>query len=91
MRIICSKFHVEGDKIVKTTNGEPIPDDEPIFLIRGRDRLAVALLEHYVELSQKDGCNDWHFDLLKGEIDKFMKFRKDFPERMKQPSVTRGR
>lgn len=23
------------------SNGEPVPDDEPLFILRGRDRLAI--------------------------------------------------
>ena len=48
MRKIDSKFHVDGDKIVKTTNDEVLPEDEPLFLVRARDRLAMSLLVHYL-------------------------------------------
>ena len=44
MRKLDSKFHIEGDQIVKTSNGDPIPEDEPLFLIRARDYLALPLL-----------------------------------------------
>jgi len=91
MRKLCRKFHVEGDQIIKTHNGEPIPDDEPVFIIRGRDKLAVTTLLLYKAISEADGCNDWHFDLLNEEIKDFKKFREEHPERMKQPSITMGR
>jgi len=90
MRRIDSKFHIENDKIVKTANGEPIPPEEPLFLIRARDRLALPMLRIYEQLSQVDGCNDYHFDKLARTIAEFSDFAAKHPERMKQPSVTRG-
>lgn len=91
MRKIDEKFHVDGDQIIKTSNGDAIPLDEPTFLIRARDRLAIRALEFYLVLSQDDGCNDYHFGKLNVEIEKFKRFRDEHPERMKQPSITRGK
>jgi hypothetical protein len=90
MRKIDEKFSTTGD-IVKSSNGEIVPEDEPLFLIRARDRLAVAALETYRELSQKDGCIDYHFEHLDKDIEAFKRFREEHPERMKQPSITRGK
>lgn len=91
MRKLDEKFHVDGDKIVKTSNGEAIPDDEPVFLIRARDRLAIRALYAYQALSANDHCNDYHFEHLNKDIKAFEQFAKDHPERMKQPSITRGK
>jgi len=90
MRKIDEKFSTTGD-IVKLSNGEIVPEDEPLFLIRARDRLAVAALEAYRVLSQEDGCIDYHFEHLDKDIEAFKRFREEHPERMKQPSITRGR
>jgi hypothetical protein len=84
------KFKIEGSQIIKISNGEPIPEDEPIFILRARDRLALALLEHYRSLSEMDGCNEYHMKALDRSIFRFERFREDHPERMKQPSLTRG-
>jgi|SRR6267378_319680 len=89
LRKIDEKFSTTGD-IVKRSNGEIVPVDEPLFLIRARDRLAVAALEAYRVLSQKDGCIDYHFEHLDKDIEAFKRFRDEHPERMKQPSITRG-
>jgi hypothetical protein len=91
MRKLDEKFHIEGDQIIKTANGEAIPEDEPVFLIRARDRLAIAALLHYRDISQQDGCNDYHFSHLDKDIQAFREFRDKHPERMKQPSITRGK
>jgi len=68
-------------RIVNTSNGEPIPDDEPKFLVRGRDHLATWLLARFQTLCVEDGCR---------LIADFIRFRDEHPERMKQPGSTRG-
>jgi hypothetical protein len=86
-----ARFHIADGRLVKTSNGEPIPEDEPVIVLRARDHLAVPLLRIYRELAVLDGCNDWFL----GEIDRdqkaFEAFAADHPDRMKQPGVTRGR
>jgi hypothetical protein len=90
MRQVDSKFSIHQDEIVKTSNGEPIPHDEPVMIFRGRDRLALPLIRIYRELGFIDGCNDYHNTLIDKQIAAFEEFRAKHPERMKQPSITRG-
>lgn len=90
MRKIDQKHHIDGDKIVKTTNGQEIPENEPLFLLRARDWLAVPLLLRYRELCIADGCNDWQLSQIDGVIDRFRMFAVDNPQTMKQPGITRG-
>jgi hypothetical protein len=90
MRKLDSKFSVDGDQIIKTSNGEAIPEDEPVMIFRGRDRLALPLIRIYEQLGIIDGCNDYHAELVGKQIAAFEKFAEEHPERMKQPSVTRG-
>ena len=90
MRKIGSKFHIEDGEIIKTSNGQPIPRDEPLFLLRARDYLALPLLLHFRELSLADSCTDYHVTGLTDVIAKFQAFAREHPERMKQPGCTRG-
>ncbi len=91
-RNIDSKFAVSTDgKIYKKSNDEIVPDDEPLFLLRGRDVLAVELLHAYLAISQKANCKGYHFFKLGETVAGFLKFRKDHPERMKIPSITEGK
>ena len=90
MKKLDSKFSIDGERIVKTSSGEQIPDDEPVFLIRARDRLALPLLRIYEQLSLIDGCNDYHFASLIRTLAAFEQFARLNGGRMKQPSVTRG-
>lgn len=92
LRAINSVFHVDLDGyLVKTSNNERIPDEEPVFLFRGRDRLALAALSCYRELAIRDGCNDYMLERIDRDSMLFRAFVINFPERMKQPGVTRGK
>jgi hypothetical protein len=77
-------------RLVKTSNGQPIPEDEPLFLMRGRNHLALPLLAHFQTLCAKDGCTEYQIQGNSEAIDEFAKFREEHPERMKQPGITRG-
>jgi hypothetical protein len=88
-RAIDGKFVVKGGQIVKASSGEIVPEDEPLVLMRGRDHLMVATLNHYRRLCQLDGCNDYQLRLVDELIAKFTAYASD-PSRMKQPGVTRG-
>lgn len=90
MKKLDGKFSIDGERIIKTSNGEAIPDDEPVFLLRARDHLAIALLNCYWIISAVDKCNDYHMKALGDTLREFDKFKAEHPERMKQPSITRG-
>lgn len=88
MRQLDGKFSVDGDRIIKTSNGKEVPKDEPLFFLRARDRLAVEALHHYRVLSIHDGCNDYHIDGVNQAILRFERFAEQ--HRTKQPGITRG-
>lgn len=91
MRQIDPKFHIEGDQIIKTSNGDPIPEDEPLILFRARDRNALPMLEFYRQLCEEDGCNDFQMEGVHNRIDAFHRFRAEQALKMKQPGITRGK
>jgi len=91
VRQIDLKHHVdENGQIVKTGNGVVIPQEEPLILFRGRDRLAVPLLKEYLQLCIEDGCNDYQRGQIEELIARFSSFAAEYPQVMKQPGVTRG-
>lgn len=90
MRRIDYKHHVEGDRIIKTTNNQEIPEHEPLVLFRARDHLALNLLHVYREMCRADGCTPYQLEGVDKLIDDFMRFKNEHPEAMKQPGVTRG-
>jgi hypothetical protein len=89
MRKIDEKHHIEGEQIIKTTNGQPIPQDEPVILFRGRDKLALPMLEYYKELCVLDGCTDYQLASMDTMIGRFREFANKSAT-MKQPGVTKG-
>jgi len=90
MRQIDSKFHIESDSIIKTSNGEVIPEEEPVFLLRARDYLALRLLQKYRRMCVSDGCTDYQLSGVDASIERFSDFTLKFNARMKQPGITRG-
>lgn len=55
MRQIDGKYAVSGP-IMNVRKGEVIPEDEPLVLMRGRDRLVPTALDHYWMLRQQAGA-----------------------------------
>jgi hypothetical protein len=90
LRKIDGKFAIVDDKIVNPA-GDPIPDDEPLFLLRARDHLAIDTLLAYRALSIRDNCTDYHLDGISDALHRFQEFKREHPERMKQPGITRGK
>lgn len=90
-RAIDPKYHIEDGRIIKTTNGEPIPEDEPLILFRARDRLALPALKAYKALCEADGCDPYQLEGIQNRIDAFEQFSLKRPARMKQPGCTRGK
>lgn len=76
--------------LTKITNGETIPDDEPIFILRARDRNAVLLLQAYWWFCFYDGCNDYQMSMLAQRMIEFEQWAEKNPSKMKQPGITRG-
>jgi hypothetical protein len=78
-------------RVVKNSTAQPIPEDEPLCLFRARDNIALvgALIPYRTECGE-EGCTDFQMRGIQNRIDAFYVFRKDHPERMKQPGITRG-
>src|SRR5436309_13375484 len=88
---IDEKHHISGlGLIVKTSNNQPIPDEEPRILFRGRDKLALPMLKFYRELCIKDNCTDYQLKSLDIMIEEFETFATE-SNTMKQPGVTLGK
>lgn len=105
-RVLTSRFHIEARQdnssgtvsveVVKTTNGDPIRDDEPLFLLRGRDSLAAPLLLCYKALIEATHYPDpiakkEHLYSNDKTREAFEVFAHEHAERMKLPNITRGK
>lgn len=78
-------------ELIKHENNTVIPETEPTILFRGRDKLALPMLNYYKELCEKDGATPHQLESIQTMIDKFFVFAADNPQTMKQPGSTLGK
>lgn len=71
-------------RIVNRATGKPIPDDEPVFILRAKDVHATTALAAYLEEVYND---PEHSEAVQARIDAFDSFAAAHPERMKQPDT----
>lgn len=83
-----AKYGISGAQIVNTVSGEVIPEDEPLFLLRGRDHNAIVAINAYQGACESE-CNELHMAGIQQVREKFCQFAANHPERMKQPGITR--
>ncbi len=70
-------------RLVNRATGKPIPDDEPVFVLRAQDALALPALEAYVSLAG----DHQHAYAVEQRIASFVEFAEAHPERMKLPDT----
>ncbi len=76
------KYKIMDNKIVKRSNQAPIPDDEPLFIFRAKDRKAISALVAYNmildNLEQKESVTK--------SINDFRAFAEKNPDLMDEPT-----
>ncbi|MDP3351848.1 MAG: KTSC domain-containing protein [Hydrogenophaga sp.] len=73
-------------RLVNRASGKPIPDDEPVFVLRAQDIYAVhALVAYLVRLDDID--DDQQIAAVEARLKAFEDFAAAHPERMKQPDT----
>ena len=90
MRKLNDMFHLEGERLVKTSNGQLVPEDEPLFILRARDALAYDTLLAYIHLCQNADppVPEDRLAQLHGVAEQFFKFPSS---KLKTPGSTHGR
>ncbi len=73
------KYGIRDGQIVNRESGASIPDDEPIFIFRAKDRLAVRILTAYFSAIE----DPEHARAVAVRLEDFKRFAKEHPERMK--------
>lgn len=85
------KFQIEisGEDVPELVGQSgPIPVDEPIFIIRARDVLAVDTLVEYRRLALRNGKVDSdHLQAINKRLIDFLRFANEHPDRMKVPDT----
>jgi len=76
------KYEIKDGRLVKRDNQVPVPEDEPLFIFRAKDRKALAVLVAYNSildnLDQKE--------MVTKSINDFREFQEKNPEKMGEPT-----
>lgn len=64
-----------------------IPEDEPVFLLRAQDILALAAIRSYLELCAGAGCADAHLDGITTAAGRFARWQAANPGKPKLPDT----
>jgi hypothetical protein len=76
------KYKIKDGRLVKRSNEVPIPEDEPLFIFRAKDRKALAALVAYNmildNLEQKEQVTK--------SVNDFRAFLENHPELMAEPT-----
>lgn len=62
-----------------------IPDDEPVLVLRGKDKLARKVVKYWLELAREAGVNQGKMIRVMEHLDAMDTFAVNNPERMKIP------
>jgi hypothetical protein len=90
MKKVNDMFHIEGERLIKTSNGQAVPEDEPIFILRGRDALAFDTIMAYIHLcaTADPPVPDDRIEQLRAVANAFFAFP---GSRLKTPGSTHGK
>ncbi|UMO76013.1 hypothetical protein [Planktothrix phage Pra-JY27] len=77
------KYTTDGRAIVNRDSGEAIPADEPVFILRARDRHALNTLRDY----RARVVGTEHIEAVDQRIADFEGFAIRHPDRMKEPDT----
>lgn len=77
------KYKIENGRLVNRQSNEPIPDDEPVFILRARDNIAVIALDYYLSRV----TDEKHFTAVELRLNQFDKWATEHPDRMKTPDT----
>lgn len=65
-----------------------VPDDEPLFILRGRDLAALPTLHDYKANAYDAGATDEHLSAINKRIEVFRQFFEQKEDRLKIPDTS---
>ena len=83
MRQIDGKYKTDG--VISKNDGTALPEDEPLILFRGQDKLLPQLLEYYNQLCAQSGSPQAQIQAIQERLGAIKKWQVDHPERVKVP------
>jgi hypothetical protein len=69
-----------------TTEHGDIPEDEPVLVLRARDKTTCPLLNGYRELCRKAGSPQRHIDLIEQAYTRFADWQEAHPDQVRTPA-----
>lgn len=72
--------------LVNKASKKPIPPEEPLFILRGKDEEAEGTVNHYLDRVVATG-NHTHANAAERRLMDFAQFKKDYPSRVKVPDT----
>ncbi len=76
------KYTIKDNKLVKRSNQVPVPEDEPLFIFRAKDRKALAAMVAYSLILDN---LDQKAEVTKS-VNDFRRFQEEHPEKMAEPT-----
>ena len=80
------KYGIRDNKLTSRQTGHPVPDDEPVFILRARDPYAQRAIMAYHDLVPKESTE--HREAVKTRAAQFANWAALHPDRMKEPDTT---
>ena len=77
------KYDFQNGRVINRASGEAIPLDEPVFILRGKDKHAADTINDYW-MRIKD---ESHGDAVNARLRQFIEFEGQNPDRMKEPDT----
>jgi len=77
------KYKIENNRLVRRHDGVPLPEDEPLFILRAQDKNALPVLLAYHIICE----NIEHQANVTKSIRDFQEFIRKHPDRMKEPDT----
>lgn len=78
------KYEIKDGKLHNRQSGQQIPDDEPVFILRAKDRGAAATLSFY----HSRVMDNEHAKAVFYRMQQFQLFAEEHPDRMQQADTT---
>lgn len=76
------KYKILNGQLVKRNGEKPIPENEPLFILRAKDRKALpALVAYNIILDNLDQKAE-----VTKSVNDFRKFQENNPEKMQEPT-----
>ena len=68
-----------------TAEKKDLPDDEPVFLIRGQDAAAPSAISGYAAEAKAEGASDKHVERALARAREIRQWQDEHPARVKVP------